>query len=67
MKASKFILPIAYNKILRMFVITLRLKFKKTEIRKIIFRSKWRYIKGAKSPKKITPDRGIKITKVVDD
>ncbi len=40
-----------YNKILRMFVITLRLKFKKTEIRKIIFRSKWRCIKGAKSPK----------------
>ena len=35
-----------------MFVITLRLKFKKTEIRKIIFRSKWRYIKGEKSPKK---------------
>jgi hypothetical protein len=49
-----------------MFVITLRLKFKKTEIRKIIFRCKWWYIKGAKSPKKITPDRGTKITKVVD-
>ena len=67
MKASKFILPIAYNKILRMFVITLRLKFKKTEIRKIIFRSKWRCIKGSKSPIKITPDRVTKITKVVDD
>ena len=50
-----------------MFVITLRLKFKKTEIRKIIFRSKWRCIKGVKSPKKITPDRDTKITKVVDD
>jgi hypothetical protein len=50
-----------------MFVITLRLKFKKTEIRKIIFRSKWRCIKEAKSPIKITPDRGTKITKVVDD
>ena len=53
--------------ILRMFVIPLRIKFKKTEIRKIIFRSKWRCIKGAKSPIKITPDRGTKITKVVDD
>ena len=50
-----------------MFVITLRLKFKKTEIRKIIFRSKWRCINGAKSPKKIPPDRDTKITKVVDD
>jgi hypothetical protein len=64
---ANFSLPIAYNKILRMFVITLRIKFKKTEIRKIIFRSKWRCIKGAKSPIKITPDRGTKITKVVDD
>ena len=37
------------------------------KIRKIIFRSKWRCIKGAKFPIKITPDRVTKITKVVDD
>jgi hypothetical protein len=50
-----------------MFVITLRLKFKKTEIRKIIFRCKWWYIKGDKVPYKIVPDRDVKISKDSDD
>jgi hypothetical protein len=48
-------------------VITLSFKFKKIEIRKIIFRSKWGYIKGGKAPYKIVPDRDAKISKDSDD
>ena len=58
---------IAYNKILRMFVINFKFQIqKKHKSEKLFFRSKWGVLRG-QSPLKITPDRDTKIANVADD